>query len=285
VGKRKALFAALVAFDLVLTLSFAVFAAGSVGATVPQAAQPLLPGSFGCTLSASINGSTATFNGTIYGNLGIPTWTLYFGDGSSTSGSGTNASGMETYSQAGTYFPYLNATDNQIPASTTCASNPVVIIRHLSLEVDETMNVGDNVVLVAPLYVNEMVNVVDAPSLVLMPALYVNEVVNVLDAARLTPSLAVLENITISELIQRLQVIPSLLFNETIGVGDLNTGPVPPGVGESANFSDQVFITQGSNNPSGGFPGGVAGIIVVGAGVAVAVFAIVWKFVLPRRLS
>jgi hypothetical protein len=264
-GKRKALVAALVAFDMVLTLSFAVFAAGTGGATVPLAAQQLQPGSFYCTLSASTSGSTATFTGTIYGNLGIPTWTLHFGDGSSTTGSGTAVSGMETYSQAGTYYPYLNATDNQIPASTSCPSNPVVIGRQLSLGVEETMNVGDNVVLVPPLYVNEMVNV--------------------LDAVRLVPPLTVLENFTISELIQRLVTFPSLLVNETIGVGDSNTGPVPPGVGESAKFSDQVSITQGSNNPFGAFPGGVAGIIAVGAGAAVAVLAIVWKFFLPRRLS
>src|SRR5271157_707318 len=262
---RKVLVAALVIFDLALALSLGVFAAGTGSDPVPQVAQTLQGGDLSCTLSASTNGMTATFSGSISGNLGNPTWTLYFGDGNSMTGSGITVSGMETYSQAGTYYPYLSAVDTQTQTMTTCYSNPVVIGRQLSLGVEETMNVGDSVVLVPPLYVNEMVNV--------------------LDAVRLVPPLAVLESFTISELIQRLVTFPSLLVNEAIGVGDSNTGPVPPGVGESAKFSDQVSITQGSNNPFGAFPGGVAGIIAVGAGAAVAVLAIVWKFVLPRRLS
>jgi len=261
---RKALVATLLVFDLTLTLSLGVFVARAGSATIPQATQPLQPGDPSCTLSASVSGNTATFSGSISGLIGLIHWTLSFGDGSSLPGTGATVSAMYTYSQAGTYYPYLNANDDT-GAMAFCTSNPVVIGRQLSLGVNETMIVSDEVVVVPPLTVNEMVNV--------------------LDVVPLVAPLMVLENFTISEIVQRLVAIPSLLVNETVGVGDSNSGPFPPGVGESARFSDQVSITQGSNNPFGAFPGGVVGIIAVGVGAAVAVLAIVWKFVLPRRLS
>src|SRR5271157_1412714 len=125
----------------------------SVAAATNFTASPLLtdPG-FSCTLSVSPYGPySANFSGTASGGSPPYGWTLYFGDGLSTSGSlgasGDSYSASHTYSTNGTYTAEFKAQDSLFTHPEICDTSRQVTIRGpitVNASLAENIVVGDN---------------------------------------------------------------------------------------------------------------------------------------------
>lgn len=173
---RRLLLVALVACNLVLTVSSVVFATQSSG---DQSGPRVLAQPAGsCSIKADVYGSNAVFTGSISG-LDTPSWTLYYGDGGSTSGSGFTLTAGHTYDQSGSFTAHLHAY-SPFGFYNDCYTQ-VIITKGYTLDITETVNVSDTVTLVPPLRVNDSASVSDNVTAKLPSSSLVNETVVVGD--------------------------------------------------------------------------------------------------------
>ncbi len=229
-----------------------------------DAAEAQSTSGFSCTIFASpFEGPTVLVTGTITGGNPPYSWTLYFGDGTSTSGSGPNISEYHYYAKAGNYTVTMDAVAFEVDGAqekTSCTATVTVL---------QTFTFG----------AQEQIGLSDTAS---VPMINLNENANLSD--QMAKGRALNETLTLGDN----ATVPGVFADETVTATDRVTSVSQNGGSEPASLSDQVSASLVSSEkatvpPGRGLLANLGLDILIGAaGISIGA-VVVWRVILPRR--